>query len=72
MEKFKNDFDYVKSYSSLDRLNKALEKYDDFVAGMCCPIIIPYGKNQGRYTALFRFANGTTTHWAHRGFMIFG
>lgn len=73
MDNFFNiNYDYVKSYVDLDRLQSALKKYDDFFPNDCLPITIPYGKNAGRVTAVFRFSGGGNQHWAHRGFMVFG
>lgn len=69
---FKTNYDYVKSYADLARLQSALKKYDDFSLTECLPITIPYGKNAGRVTAVFRFSGGDNHHWAHRGFMVFG
>lgn len=67
------NFDYVKSYATHDRLMAALKKYADLDLRDALPIIIPYGKNAGRHTAIIRNgSDGKNAFMAHNGFMIFG
>lgn len=66
------NFDYMKSYATHDRLMKALDKIEGIELRDCLPIVIPYGKNEGRHTAIIRFSGGKNQFMAHHGFMVFG
>lgn len=67
---FNQNFDYCKSYKTLEGLHKVLSKYEGWERAI--PVIIPYGKNQGRHTAIFPAQGGENMHWVHRGFTILG